>query len=136
MLPMTEFAFSNRAHDLWLREIQSSERRLGEGATTGRQSAHRTLAPTDPPQVDQLLCSHLRVIASVDQHSSSQSKSVRSSFLPNSKCCSSFESTSRDCSRDRALRQTPARGTSRHVSGPPDPGGEVRGSSVCCILGM
>ena len=46
---MTEFAFSNRAYDLWLREIQSSERRLGEGATTGRQSAHQTLAPTDPP---------------------------------------------------------------------------------------
>ena len=42
--------FKIRAHDLWLRETQSSQRRLGEGATTASQSAHRELAPTDPHQ--------------------------------------------------------------------------------------
>ena len=42
--------FQIREHDHWLRETQSSQRRLGEGATTASQSAHRELAPTDPHQ--------------------------------------------------------------------------------------
>ena len=49
---------------------------------------------------------------------------------------SSSESTSRHCSRDRALRQTYARGMSRHVFRPLDPGGEVRGCSVSCTIAM
>ena len=47
-VPCLIFHFQIRAHDLWLRETQSSQRRLGEGATTASQSAHRKLAPTDP----------------------------------------------------------------------------------------
>ena len=49
-----EFAFSNSY-------IQSSQRRLGEGAPTASQSAHRELAPTYPHQVYRLVCSHLRL---------------------------------------------------------------------------
>ena len=65
--------------------IQSSSlRRLGEGAPTASQSAHRELTPTNPCQVYRLLCSHLRntssMASSVDQHSSSaRPKPVRSS---------------------------------------------------------
>ena len=40
-----------QTYELWLRETQSSQRRLGEGATTARQPAHRILAPTGPHQV-------------------------------------------------------------------------------------
>ena len=40
------------------------------------------------------------------------------------------------CSRDRALRQTPARGCRGMCSDPLDPGGEVRGCSVGCTLAM
>ena len=54
-----------RLHDRRLRDTQSSQRRLVEGATTASQSAHRELAPTDPHQVYHL-CSHLRIVASVD----------------------------------------------------------------------
>ena len=47
---------------------QSSQRRLGEGAPTASQSAHRELAPTYPHHVHHVLCSHLRNMASsVDQ---------------------------------------------------------------------
>ena len=42
------FHFQVRTLDLWLRETQISQRRLGEGVTTASQSAHRELAPTDP----------------------------------------------------------------------------------------
>ena len=56
-----------RVPDRWLRETQSNQRRLGEGATTSSQSAHLELASTDPHQVYPLLCSHLRIMASVDQ---------------------------------------------------------------------
>ena len=63
-----EFAFSNSY-------IQSSQRRLGEGAPTASQSAHRELARTYPHQVCRLVCSHLRntssMASSVDQYSSS-----------------------------------------------------------------
>ena len=59
--------FQIRANDLWVRETQSSQRRLGEGATTASQSAHRELEPTDPHQVYRLLCSHLRIMALIDQ---------------------------------------------------------------------
>ena len=68
-----EFVFSMNlhfqigAHDLWLRETQRSQRRLSEGATTVSQFAHRELAPTNPHQVYHLLCSHLRIMASVDR---------------------------------------------------------------------
>ena len=44
---------------------QSSQRRLGEGAPTASQSAHRELAPTYPHQVYRLVCSHMA--SSVDQ---------------------------------------------------------------------
>ena len=43
---------------------------FGEGATKASQSAYRELAPTDPHQVYQLLCSNLKIMASVDQESS------------------------------------------------------------------
>ena len=63
-----EFALSNSY-------IQSSQRRLGEGAPTASQSAHRELAPTYPNRVHRLVCSHLRntssMASSVDQYSSS-----------------------------------------------------------------
>ena len=49
------FLMCARVHDRWLRETQGSQRRLGEGATTDGQSAHRELAPTDPHQVYHLL---------------------------------------------------------------------------------
>ena len=62
-LPGMFFHFQTRAHDLWLRETQSSQRRLGEGTTTASQSPHRELVPTDPHQVYYLLCSHLRTMA-------------------------------------------------------------------------
>ena len=59
-----DFAFSNSY-------IQSSQRRLGEGAPAANQSAHRELGPTYPHQVYRLVCSHLRKLASaVDQYSS------------------------------------------------------------------
>ena len=62
------FQIRTRVHDRWLRETQSSQRRLGEGATTASQSAHRELLPTYPYQVYLLLYSHLRNMASsVDQ---------------------------------------------------------------------
>ena len=61
------FHFQIRVHDLWQRETQSSQRLLGEGVTTASQSAHRELALTDPHQVYHLLCSHLRIMASVGQ---------------------------------------------------------------------
>ena len=61
------FQIRGRVHDRWLRETQSSQRRLGEGSTTASQSAHRDLAPTDPHQVYHLLSSHLRIMVSVDQ---------------------------------------------------------------------
>ena len=64
--------------------IQSSQRRLGEGAPTASQSAHREVAPTYPHQVYHLVCSHLRntssMASSADQYSSSaRPKPVRSS---------------------------------------------------------
>ena len=63
--------------------IQSSQRRLGEGAPTASQSAHRELALTYPHQVYRLVCSHLRntssMASSVDQYRRSRPRSVRSS---------------------------------------------------------
>ena len=63
-----ESAFSNSY-------IQSSQRRLGEGAPTAGQSSHKELAPTYLHQMYRLVCSHLRNISSmassVDQYSSS-----------------------------------------------------------------
>ena len=41
------------------RDPDSNHRRLGEGAPTVSQSAHRELAPTYPHQVYRLVCSHL-----------------------------------------------------------------------------
>ena len=43
---------------------QRSQRRLGEGAPTARQSARRELAPTYPPEVYRLICSLLINMAS------------------------------------------------------------------------
>ena len=45
-----DFSFSN-SNDPWLRDTQSSQRRLGEGAWTAGQSFYRILAPTDPHQM-------------------------------------------------------------------------------------
>ena len=70
------FHFQIPAHDLWLRETQSRQRRLGEGATTASQSAHPELAPTDPHQVYQLSCFPLRIMAPVDPYRSSQTQPV------------------------------------------------------------
>ena len=58
------FQIRARPHDRWLRETQSSQRRLGEGATTATQFAHRELVPTYPHQVYHLSCSHQRDMAS------------------------------------------------------------------------
>ena len=62
---------------------QSSQRRIGQGASTASQSAHRELAPTYPHQVYRLVCSHLRNTSSMgssfDQYSRSRPKPVRSS---------------------------------------------------------
>ena len=53
------------------RDPDSSQRRLGEGAPTASQSAHRELAPTYLHQVYRSLCSHQRntsrMASSVDQ---------------------------------------------------------------------
>ena len=74
-----ELAFSNSY-------IQSSQRRIGEGAPTASESALRELAPTYPHQVYRLVCSHLRNLASaVDQYSGSQ---------PNQEACLIFDPTS------------------------------------------
>ena len=97
-----EFAFSNSY-------IQSSQRRLGEGAPTASQSARTDLAPTYTHQVYRLVCSHLRHLSSaVDQYSSS-SQPASLILDPTSernlnKFFSSFESASRICSRERTLR--------------------------------
>ena len=62
------FAFSNSyTQPLAARDPERSQRRLGEGATTASQSVHRELVPIDPQEVYHLLCSHLRIMASVDQ---------------------------------------------------------------------
>ena len=58
------FQIRARVRDRWLPEIQSSQRRLGEGATTTSQPAHGELAPTYPHQLYYLFCSHLRNMAS------------------------------------------------------------------------
>ena len=72
-----EFAISN--------SYIASSQRLGEGAPTSSQSAHRELGPTYPHQVYRLVCSHLRNLASaVDQYSSSQPASLI--FAPTSGC--------------------------------------------------
>ena len=85
-----------------------------------RQPANLPTKNSRPPiQVYRLVCSHLRNMASaVDQYSSWQP--ANPIFDPTSECnlnklFSSFESISRICSRERKLRQTYARGTSRHV---------------------
>ena len=92
--------------------IQSSQRRIGEGAPTAGQSAHRELVPTYLHQVYRLVCSHLRNMASsVDQYSSSEHK--KSVWSPQQ--LFKLRETSRDCSRDKELRETYTRETSRHV---------------------
>ena len=108
-----EFAFSNSY-------IQSSQRRLDEGAPTASQSAHRELAPTYPHQVYRLVCSHLRNLASAVDQYSGRSQPASLIFDPTSECnvnkfFSSFESASRILSRERHHRWTYGRGTSRHV---------------------
>ena len=75
-----EFAFS-------ISYIQSRQCRLGEGAPTARQCAHRERVPIYPQQVYRLVCSHVRntsMGSSVDQYSSSaRPKPVRfSSYFP------------------------------------------------------
>ena len=88
--------------------IQSSQRRLGEGAPTASQSAYRDLVPTYPHQVHRIVCSHLRNLASAgDQYRSS--RPARLIFDPTSECnlnkiFSSFKSVSRICSRERKHR--------------------------------
>ena len=94
-----------RLHDRRLRDTQSSQRRLVEGATTASQSAHRDLVPTYPHQVYHLLCSHLRYVALVDHYSSTQPKPGPSSCFEISKNFSSFEIASCYRLRNRALRQ-------------------------------
>ena len=48
ILTYIHFQLRARVHGRWLRETQSSQHRLDEGATTASQSARRELAPTDP----------------------------------------------------------------------------------------
>ena len=108
-----EFAFSNSY-------IQSSQRRLDEGAPTASQSANRELARTYPHQVYRLVCSHLRNLASAVDQYSGRSQPASLILDPTSECnvnkfFSSFESASRILSRERHHRWTYGRGTSRHV---------------------
>ena len=126
-----------RVHDRWLRQTQSSQRRLDEGATTASQSSHRELVPTYPHQVYHLLCSHLRNMASsVDQYSSSQSKPVPSSCFRTSNIFSSFESGSRLAFDTEHSGRRPQEGSGGICFDPFDPGGEVRGCSVGLMVGM
>ena len=86
--------------------IQSSQRRLGQGAPTASQSAHRELAPTYPHQVYRLVCSHLRNLASaVDQYSSSRPPSLI--FDPTSTTSSSFFKLRERQSRLLVRKKTP-----------------------------
>ena len=110
-----EFAFSKSFVDP-VSEQPAWTRRRG---SDGQPFSQRELAHTYPHQVYRLVCSHLRNLAlAVDQYSSSRPTSLI--FDPTSECnlikfFSSFESASRIPSRERKLRQTYARGTSRHV---------------------
>ena len=118
--------------------IQSSQRRLGEGAPTASQSAYRDLVPTYPHQVHRIVCSHLRNLASaVDQYSSSQPCLT---FDPTSATSTSFFQASRAPvafarEKEHSGRHT-REGYRRMCSDPVNPGGEVRGCSVACELGM
>ena len=93
-----EFAFSNSY-------IQSSQRRLGEGAPTASQSAHRELAPTNPHQVYRLVCSDVRnttsMASSVDQNIFAQyDPSLSDPPRPFQHQFPSFVSAIPSCSRD------------------------------------
>ena len=128
-----EFAFSNSY-------TQSSQRRIGEGAPAASQSAHRELAPTYPRQVYRLVCSHLRSLASaVDQNSNSQPASLI--FDPTSECnLNKFFQASRAPVAFAREKEHSGRHTQEGRRGmcfdTHNPGGEVRGCCVCCILGM
>ena len=81
-----EFEFSNSY-------IQSSQRRLGEGASTASQSAHRELASTYPHRVYRLGCSQQRntssMASTVDQYSSSAQPKPLPSWREQLNQCSS-----------------------------------------------
>ena len=126
------FAFSNPY-------IQSSRRRIGEGAPTASQSDHRELAPTYPHQVYRLVRSHLRKLASaLDQYSSSQPASLIHD--PTSECnLKKFFQASRAPvafarEKEHSGRHT-QEGRRGMCSDTINPGGEVRGCCVGCILG-
>ena len=80
--------------------IQGSQRRLGERATAAGHFAHRELA--DPHQVYHFLCSHLRIMASLDQCGllPSPSSPVQAGLIFDQTNPASliFPSTSRHCS--------------------------------------
>ena len=99
------FQIHARVHERWLRETQSSQRRLGEEATTVSQSAHRELAPTDPHLVYHLHCPYLRVMASVDKKSSFQPQMVRPSRFPAS---NDFHALTAPVAQLLARQSTPA----------------------------
>ena len=85
--------------------IQSSQRRLGEGAPTASQSAHRELAPTNPHQVYRLVCSDVRnttsMASSVDQNIFAQyDPSLSDPPRPFQHQFPSFVSAIPSCSRD------------------------------------
>ena len=110
--------------------IKSSQRRLGEGAPTASQSAHRELVPTYPHQVYRFVCSCLRNLASaVDQYSSSQPSLI---FDPTSATSTSFFHVLRAPvafarEKEHSGRHT-QRGRRGMFSDTFNPGGEVRGS--------
>ena len=116
-------------------QSQSSQRGLGEKDPTASQSAHRELAPTYPHQVYRLVCSHLRNLASsVDQYISSRPASLI--FHPTSECnlnkfFSSFENTSRICSRNRTPADIRKRDTEAYVLTP-----SIQAGGVWVLCGL
>ena len=106
-----------------------------KGLITVSQSAHRELAPIDPHQVFHLVRSHLAIMTSIYQYSSSQLDLILE--LSNFMNCSSSKSTSRAIAREKEHSgRHPQKGCRGMCSDPLDPGGEVRGCSVGCTLGM
>ena len=92
-------------------QSQNTQRGLGEEDPTDSQSAHRELAPTYPNQVYRLVCFHLKNLAS-------------------SRAPVAFARE-----KEHSGRHT-QEGRQGMCSDTLNPGGEVRGCCVGCILGM
>ena len=119
------------------RDPDSSQCRLGEGVPTVSQSAHQELTPTYPHQVYRLACSHLRNMACHQLIS----KETNLIFGPtmNATSTSFFQASRAPVAfvreKERSGRRT-EEGRRGMCSDTLNPGGEVRGCCVGCILGM